>query len=56
MLMYEDTPSVDFHSKIAENNYIIILSSTISHGTCVSSQCPGPLNTRQQDNGEPSVG
>lgn len=29
--MYEDTPYVDFQSKIAENNYIRILSSTIAH-------------------------
>lgn len=38
--MHEDTPSVDFHSKIAENNYIIILSSTIAHTGRASPHMP----------------
>lgn len=38
--MYEDTPSADFHSKIAENNYIIILPSTIAHMGRASSHMP----------------
>lgn len=39
--VHEDTPSVYFHSKIEENNYIIILSSTIAHMGRVSPHMPG---------------